>query len=147
MPFGKKKILSPGWREANITDVEYLSMLEKLCFPDSHWSKDGIESHIKSYSAWLREEFGYMFFLDLGEEGELLRIGILSSQRRKGEAKRILQTLCFAFQRVFLEVSNFNISAMELYSSLGFREIGRRKNYYAFGDDAIIMEWSRRSDF
>ncbi|EPG74409.1 acetyltransferase, GNAT family [Leptospira fainei serovar Hurstbridge str. BUT 6] len=142
MPFGKKKILSPGWREANITDVEYLFTLEKLCFPDSYWSKDGIEGHIKSYSALLREEFGYLFFLDLGEEAELLRIGILPSQRQKGEAKLALQTLCLGYQRIFLEVSDFNRAALKLYSSLGFREIGRRKDYYASGDDAIMMEWS-----
>ena len=42
-------------------------------------------------------------------------------------------------EKVLLEVRESNISAINLYSKCGFKEINRRKNYYD-GEDAIIME-------
>jgi RimJ/RimL family protein N-acetyltransferase len=41
---------------------------------------------------------------------------------------------------VYLEVRLSNISAIKLYEKLGFREIGRRSNYYPDSkEDALVM--------
>jgi ribosomal-protein-alanine N-acetyltransferase len=41
---------------------------------------------------------------------------------------------------VFLEVRPSNITAVELYEKLGFREIGRRPKYYTDSkEDALVM--------
>ena len=40
---------------------------------------------------------------------------------------------------MFLEVAEDNADARKLYTSLGFVEVGRRKRYYANGDDALVM--------
>ena len=39
---------------------------------------------------------------------------------------------------ILLEVSVNNVSAQKCYQSLGFVEVGVRKDYYSKGDDAIL---------
>ena len=46
-----------------------------------------------------------------------------------GEQKKDLQ----------LEVNQINQVARNLYDKYGFKQVGRRKNYYANGEDAILM--------
>ena len=46
---------------------------------------------------------------------------------------------------VTLEVRGGNDAAMALYHKLGFREVGRRKGYYAKGgEDAVLMDLDLR---
>ena len=46
---------------------------------------------------------------------------------------------------VTLEVRGGNEAALELYKKLGFREVGRRKGYYAKGgEDAVLMDLDLR---
>ena len=46
---------------------------------------------------------------------------------------------------VTLEVRGGNEAAMALYTKLGFREVGRRKGYYAKGgEDAVLMDLNLR---
>ena len=42
--------------------------------------------------------------------------------------------------RIFLEVSNTNITAEKFYSSFDFFTVGIRKNYYKDGSDALLKE-------
>ncbi len=41
---------------------------------------------------------------------------------------------------ILLEVSINNITARKCYKSLGFIQVGIRKNYYSKGDDAILYD-------
>ena len=41
--------------------------------------------------------------------------------------------------RLFLDVAESNTSARALYDAAGFAQTGRRRAYYADGDDAILM--------
>ena len=41
---------------------------------------------------------------------------------------------------ILLEVSINNITARKCYKSLGFIQVGIRKNYYSQGDDAILYD-------
>ena len=44
-----------------------------------------------------------------------------------------------------LEVRGSNKAAMELYTKLGFREVGRRRGYYSKGgEDAVLMDLDLR---
>lgn len=139
---GKKKILPKGWRYAEEGDSILLEELERKIFSDSAWSERSVRSHLGSHPAWVSENIGYLLFLELGDACELLRIGILPEKRKKGEAEKILQSLCDSYSEVLLEVSNTNSPALALYRKLGFVEVGRRKSYYSPGEDAILMKRS-----
>ena len=60
---------------------------------------------------------------------------------RGGKAKDIDKADADGCKLVTLEVRSGNEAAMELYKKLGFREVGRRKGYYAKGgEDAVLMD-------
>ena len=42
--------------------------------------------------------------------------------------------------KICLEVSNVNSSALKVYSNLGFTKVGKRKGYYENNTDAILMD-------
>ena len=75
------------------------------------------------------------------EDGtELLRIGVAPSGRRQGLAKSMMMELVAMSQRILLEVSDSNRAAISLYLGCGFKEIARRKRYYADESDCIVMQ-------
>ncbi|MCQ2413802.1 MAG: ribosomal protein S18-alanine N-acetyltransferase [Clostridia bacterium] len=88
---------------------------------------------------------GYLLGQAFAPEGELFRIAVANSHRRRGIGKAI----CDAFfdelterdvTDVFLEVRSRNEAAIALYRSLGFSPTGRRKDYYKNPtDDAVLM--------
>ena len=42
--------------------------------------------------------------------------------------------------KLLLEVSHSNVTAERFYSSFDFSTVGRRKNYYQDGSDALLKE-------
>lgn len=64
--------------------------------------------------------------------------------RRRGIAARLLayrlqQSRRLGMQSAWLEVRTGNLSAIALYERFGFRTVGRRRAYYADGEDALLM--------
>ena len=60
-------------------------------------------------------------------QGRLLLMHALGAARSRSAVK------------AFLEVASSNLAAVSLYSSAGFRVDFERKNYYASGEDALVM--------
>jgi len=89
---------------------------------------------------------GYIIFTAVLDEGGVDNIAVHPEARRQGIASALLD----AFHRygrehrlvnLFLEVRPSNQKAFALYEKLGYREAGRRKNYYLEPkEDAIIMK-------
>ena len=83
------------------------------------------------------------------DEGCLEKIAVADAWRRQGVAEAILSAF-IRFGRanlafLTLEVRESNRAAIGLYEKLGFRPVGRRKNYYTeVHEDAILMtlEWN-----
>ena len=79
-------------------------------------------------------------------EGQIYNIAIAPEFRREGIGEALLRHLidkadADGCKLVTLEVRSGNEAAMELYKKLGFREVGRRKGYYAKGgEDAVLMD-------
>ncbi|MEG1499793.1 MAG: ribosomal protein S18-alanine N-acetyltransferase [Clostridia bacterium] len=78
------------------------------------------------------------------DEIELLDICV----KKTCQGKKIGKTLlCFVvnylkengFSKIFLEVSQNNFVAKNLYSGFGFKKTYLRKNYYKNGDDAEVL--------
>lgn len=81
------------------------------------------------------------------DESELLEIAVQPTMQGRGYGKALLaQAIAQARRngavRMFLEVRESNARARKMYTSFGFEETGRRKNYYPTEDgreDAILM--------
>ena len=92
---------------------------------------------------------GFALARAVGEEGELLSMGVIPEFRRRGVASSIMkalarQALRRGVREIFLEVGVDNISAKHLYRMSGYVEVGRRENYYRRANrelvDALVMK-------
>ncbi len=89
----------------------------------------------------------YAVLMPVLDEAELLNIGVVAGQQRRGWGRALLaemlgQACAGKMCRVFLEVRASNIAALALYRSSGFVEIGVRRAYYRNdngSEDAITM--------
>lgn len=81
------------------------------------------------------------------DESELLEIAVQPAMQGRGYGNALLaQAIALARRngavRMFLEVRESNARARKMYTSFGFEETGRRKNYYPTEngrEDAILM--------
>ena len=130
-------------------DAERLAALEKLCF-STPWSIDSIKSAMDGANTFLGvcqngEITGYLSFSSVAGECYINNIAVHPDFRRKGVAKAMLCELfniavSSYYEFISLEVRESNLSARNLYNAFGFKEEGRRKNYYtAPQEDAIIL--------
>ena len=78
------------------------------------------------------------------DEANLMDIVTKKDMRNQGFAKILLKELISVSKNsdcktITLEVNENNKPAIQLYESFGFKEVGKRKNYYKNGDTAILM--------
>lgn len=131
-------------------DVTAIYQLSSICFSES-WSKDAIEKEMTNPVATYfvaeqdQEIIGYGGLWLMADEAEIINIAVSPTCQGKGIGSQLLEALlntaksCDAIQ-VFLEVRASNKPALSLYKKHGFKEIGRRKNYYHQPtEDAINM--------
>ena len=146
-------------RRAIPADAKKIAEAEGIIFPDP-WSERDVVDTICASGAMC-----YVALSDTGElrayiigrkivpEGEIYRIATLPEYRRRGVASRLLSYAVKTergkgLETLFLEVREKNIAARSLYKSMGFREIGIRKNYYSLPtDNARVMLLSAKEDF
>lgn len=78
------------------------------------------------------------------DETEILNLAVDPAHRRLGVARALIgQILLVSPGDCFLEVRAGNAPAIQLYESMGFREISRRPFYYTSpNEDAIVMRLS-----
>lgn len=132
------------------TELEAVAALEQEIFSDA-WSKKGLEeslcqSHALLFGAWSGDILaGYLIVYCSPGEGEIVRIATSASMRRQGVAGRLLlelENVCEekGIEKLFLEVRESNVTAIEFYKSHGFTEDGLRKNFYEKPvEDAVLM--------
>ncbi len=143
---------SVGWAEAR--DLASLARLEAAA--SAHpWTQEQLASALGGgYERVLvgrqgpRAAGAVVAFCVLGvaaDEVHILNVVVDPAWRRRGLA-RLLITLALRHGRrqgarqAFLEVRAGNATARALYRSLGFRETGRRRDYYQSPrEDAVLM--------
>lgn len=81
----------------------------------------------------------------VGDTADLHRVVVAGAHRRRGFARVMVVTgLHWARRagasRVLLEVRQDNAAAVGFYRNLGFLVIGERRDYYAAGAHALVME-------
>lgn len=131
--------------------LDEIAELERICFPDP-WSRNMLAEELdNALSAFLvalddaGRVAGYAGLQVVLDEGTITNIAVRPEYRRQGVAHQLLDVfLNFArgnrLAFLTLEVRSSNYGAIALYGELGFRSVGRRKNYYEHPrEDAIIM--------
>ena len=139
-------------RQAKLYDVPAMARIERDSF-EAPWSADEITRDVTAggnvYVAVAladEERAGYAEIRMIAGEGQIYNIAIAPEFRREGIGEALLRHLidkadADGCKLVTLEVRSGNEAAMELYKKLGFREVGRRRGYYAKGgEDAVLMD-------
>ena len=135
--------------------VPQVAALEKCCFADP-WSENSVASELENpLSLWLvamdgERLAGYVGSQTVLGESDMMNVAVDGAYRRQGVGKMLIEALVEQLKAreshcLTLEVRDSNTPARNLYASLGFSQIGRRKNYYRNPrEDALILrkEWS-----
>ena len=129
--------------------IKEIARLEEICFSEP-WSEEGILEAYRLGTKFFAAEadkklIGYIGIKAVIDEGYITNIAVFPRFRRRGVAKALLNKV-FEFAKekglsfVSLEVRPSNTEAISLYEKTGFKEEGRRKNFYRLPlEDALIM--------
>lgn len=136
--------------------VAQVAALERQCFADP-WSEGSIASELDNpLSLWLVAEqdgavCGYVGSQTVLDETDMMNIAVRPDCRRHGIAAALIDELIVRLKErgshiLRLEVRVSNAPAIALYDSLGFTQLGIRKNYYRNPkENALILgkEWEK----
>jgi ribosomal-protein-alanine N-acetyltransferase len=136
-------------------DIPVLAALHAACFTapwDQHWTEKSFKDVLAMPGAGAliaaigSEPVGFAVARVAADEAELLLIATRPDYRRGGHGRALLEHMLARVKRggarqIFLEVAEPNATALRFYRELGFREVGRRPDYFR-GDttvDALVL--------
>ena len=138
-------------RRMQYRDVKQVAALEAATFPRP-WSEDSFrreveENKVARYLVLERDGriLGYAGAWVVLDECHITNIAVAEETRGQGYGRRLMESLMQYVSSLGaawadLEVRVSNIRAQNLYQSLGFISIGKRKRYYEDnGEDAYLM--------
>ncbi len=134
------------------SDIKVLAEIESAAY-EFPWELETFRSCFKiGYHCWVgeraREVVGYGISTIGAGESHVLNLCVAPNWQGRGYGRVILQKLIdeatrFKADSLFLEVRPSNPNAIKLYRSVGFNEIGMRKDYYPARnngrEDALVM--------
>ena len=131
--------------------VDDLAGLEKLCFTlpwdETQFSRLMTGEHFKVLGIMDCGELkGYLSFLHVRDQAEIMNLAVHPGKRQKGLGKKLMKALLdycriHGVQWISLEVRMSNVPAISLYQGFGFKEVGRREKYYTdTGEDALVLQ-------
>lgn len=133
-------------------DIKGIHEIEKQVY-DFPWSEGVIKDClIAGYHCWVCEQLDEIFaygILSVAAAGEshVMNLCVAPAVQKRGYGRKMMQHLIDEARRqdaglLLLEVRPTNETAIGLYESMGFNEIGRRKDYYPGvngREDAVMM--------
>lgn len=139
-------------RLARLKDFDELLFIEEQAhiypWPEStlHWCLE--QPHLRCFVLEQQKDIiGFAIYECVLDEATLLNIAINPTFQGQGYGRQLLQQSLLALDgiiaRTFLEVRISNETALRLYQSEGFVEIGQRRNYYPTAngrEDARVFE-------
>lgn len=129
---------------------EQILELEKKCF-SVPWTPEQLSAqmpdnmHLFIVAENGDELLGYVGMMYVLDEGYISNVAVSPDYRRQGIGDALINELLHRAEElslafVTLEVRESNTPARTLYGKHGFKDVGRRKNYYNFpSEDAILM--------
>ncbi|HEV2363076.1 MAG TPA: GNAT family N-acetyltransferase [Caulobacteraceae bacterium] len=137
-------------RRAGEADATLLSQLHQRIFADA-WGIASIQALTSEGQAWVAdidgEPCGLLIARQIADEAEVLSLGVLPRQRRRGAARALVTVALSCLRRsgarsAFLEVAEDNAAALALYARSGFEQVARRRRYYrrdGGNSDALVL--------
>ena len=130
-----------------ISDLEHLDISDF----DDFWNMDILKDELTSETSqfvcakYENKIVGFAGIKMVLDEADIMNIAVKKDYRRQGIATLLLNhilNICKenGIKTVNLEVNEENFSAISLYQKFGFKECGRRKQYYDNKYDAILMK-------
>jgi len=151
------KTLPPGivLRGMRLDDVPAVAAIDRESFP-LPWSESSFRhdltanpaAHLivaEDASGGVRRIAGYAGYWLVVDEAHLSTLAVAPAWRRRGVGEHLLRHAMDLAARqgagmMTLEVRVSNVAARTLYRKLGFRVVGRRRQYYKDNlEDAILM--------
>ena len=136
----------PSLRRMRTSDLRAVMEIDASSLPKP-WSAGIWRSELESpFGLYLVLEKGDEIVGQIGvrsvlDELHITTVAVHSEHRRRGHARAMIRGALSAYpdaRLVHLEVRPTNATARTLYTSLGFRETGRRPRYYG-DEDALLM--------
>ena len=135
----------------NESHVCAVAELERQNF-SAPWDENSVRSELTNpLSLWLvalegGEVVGYVGSQTVLQEADMMNVAVADSHRRRGIARALVEELIHRLDayQLTLEVRQSNLPAISLYESMGFQQVGLRKNYYQKPkENALILrkEW------
>lgn len=145
-------LVAAPWQIRPMTpaDLPAVLSIEQQCQPDP-WSEAMLLAELEHPCATVDlcegkgSVVGFLCSWLISGELSILNLATAPQQQRQGIAARLLQhclqrAQSAGLERAWLEVRAGNRPAIALYQRFGFTEAGRRKKYYADGEDALVMQ-------
>ncbi len=148
--------LAPSFRIRRMAaaDLPQVMAIENQAFSNP-WSTEMVKKELTQEwsTVLLAEELGptgwelrgFAIFWLVADEVHVLNVATDSTHRRQGIGRQVMKAVLdhgrhHKCQLATLEVRRTNEAAIGLYTSLGFRAVGMRPNYYTDNrEDAVIM--------
>jgi len=131
-------------------DAGAVAALESRCVAAARWGEAAYRDiETGGITGWAatrgRVLVGFVLVRAVADEMEILNLAVDADERRQRIGARLIEQAIEEVRRahvkrVYLEVRESNSVARAFYSSAGFAEQGRRKNYYSQPvEDALVL--------
>ncbi len=131
-------------------DIDLILSVQKDNFKDG-WNKAQLISAFDggNFYALAIEEggvtVGIITYSLSFDTADIESVVVVSSERKKGYGKLLVERAVLDLEErgvksILLEVREFNLPAIALYTACGFSKISVRKKYYFDGENAVIMQ-------
>jgi ribosomal-protein-alanine N-acetyltransferase len=144
-------------RSLHWSDLIAVQELERALFVHDPWSAETFWSelaHVPRTRCYIVAEsegaiLGYAGVMTVGDDADVQTIAVDPDAQGRGIGRLLLRSLLRTARergcrQVFLEVRSDNAAALALYEREGFDRMGRRRDYYGSGVDAVTMRLTLR---
>jgi ribosomal-protein-alanine N-acetyltransferase len=132
---------APSLGDASPSDAAAIAALHAASFHRG-WSEEEVERLLVERNVMTHRAIagralaGFIMSRRAADEAEILSVAVSKACRGRGVARDLLQLHLRRLagngvRAVFLEVDETNVPAIRLYRRAGFRDVGKRPNYYA----------------